>query len=130
MEQFWVLLILFFGIGWIAVSKYEKETRTHDHRSVVIDEVLGMFLIFAIGFDSCFELALILKKFIEAPTYILTFAIAFIVFRYFDIRKPLFIGHVDKLMRSSFSVILDDLLAGLFSYFAIFIINSILQLIF
>ena len=127
MEQFWLLLVTFFVLGWASISKYEKVTRTHDHRSVVIDEVLGMFLIFAMGFDTCLDIGIFLRDYIDLPTNFLAFLVAFVTFRYFDIRKPFFIGYIDRLMKSSVSVILDDLLAALFSYFTIVIINTILQ---
>jgi hypothetical protein len=38
--------------------------------------------------------------------------VSFVLFRLFDITKPLFIGWVDRRMTNAFGVMLDDVLAG------------------
>lgn len=126
MQMFWMFFIPLFFIGWYAVSKFEDNTATHDHKSVVIDEVLGMLLVFCLCFPQAYSLAKILHQFINIKSIYLCFLIVFVVFRYFDIRKPLFIGYIDKHLRNSLSVILDDLLAGVFTFVTIYVANLIL----
>lgn len=126
MPMFWMFFIPLFFVGWYAVSKFEDNTATHDHKSVVIDEVLGMLLVFCLCFPQAYSLAKILHQFINIKPVYSCFLIVFVVFRYFDIRKPLFIGYVDKHLRNSLSVILDDLLAGAFTFVTIYVANLIL----
>ena len=51
--------------------------------------------------------------------------LGFCLFRAFDILKPFPIGWVDCRLKSSFGVLLDDLLAGLFSVLAILVLQTI-----
>ncbi len=125
-HMFWAWFILLFFIGWYAIFKFEENTATHDHKSVVIDEVLGMLLVFCLCFPQAYSLSKILYKFIDIKPMYLCFLIVFVVFRYFDISKPFFISYIDKHMRSSLSVILDDLAAAILSALIIFIASGIL----
>ncbi len=125
-QAFWIFFTLLFFIGWYAVSKFEDNTATHDHKSVVIDEVLGMLLVFCLCFPQIYSLSKILSQYISIKPIYLCFLTVFVVFRYFDIRKPFFIKYIDKYMRTSLSVILDDLLAGVFTFFTIYAVNLIL----
>ena len=100
--QLLLILIIFF-IGIIAARPVES-IWGHDSNRVVIDEVLGMAVaLFIIPFTWYWFLA------------------AFILFRFFDILKPIFIKKAE-LLPSSWGVMSDDLLAGIYS-------NLILQII-
>ena len=98
------LLAIGFSI-WVS-HLYEKQTGLHDSKEVVIDEVVG---------------------FLVAMTWLpLTwqaFLAAFILFRIFDIWKPLFIGQLDRKVTGGFGVVMDDVAAGL-------VTNVILQWVF
>jgi phosphatidylglycerophosphatase A len=127
MMRCWMIFIPLFFIGWLAVRKFEEKTFTHDHKSVVIDEVLGMMLCFAICFDKAYLIGQALKPYFSIKPSNLAFLITLIVFRYYDIKKPLFIRTIDQRMRSSFSVILDDLVAAIFSVMTIIIAEMIIS---
>ncbi len=99
---FAVITLLFFAGVW-AASVVEREWGKDPNR-VVIDEVQGMCV-------SLFMLPVTWK-------YVL---LAFILFRFFDITKPLFIRKAEALP-SGWGVMMDDLLAGICS-------NVILQLV-
>ncbi|MDB5004066.1 MAG: phosphatidylglycerophosphatase [Mucilaginibacter sp.] len=75
-----------------------------DHGRVVIDEVAGMFV-----------------SLLFVPVTIPYVLIGFILFRFFDILKPLFIRRLEALP-GGWGVMADDMLAGLYA-------NIILQLI-
>jgi len=75
-----------------------------DNQRIVIDEVAGM----------CISLLWI-------PVQLPYLLIAFLLFRFFDIAKPLLIKKVEKLP-GGWGVMLDDILAGLYA-------NFLLQLI-
>lgn len=97
LESF-VLFIIFISV--IAIKQidiYEKETGSHDDKSIVIDELIGMWLALAICNEN------------------LAFAfISFLCFRYFDIAKPSIIGKIDRKVKGGLGVVLDDVVAGIF----------------
>ncbi|MBR1544813.1 MAG: phosphatidylglycerophosphatase A, partial [Alphaproteobacteria bacterium] len=78
----------------------------HDPSLVVIDEVCGQAI-------CCIPTAIILE---HAKTDVsgmcVFYGIAFLLFRLFDITKPLLIGFVDRKMENAVGVMLDDVLAG------------------
>ena len=92
-----LLTILITIIGVKQINIYEKETGTHDDKSIVIDEVVGLWLAFSfVDISNYFQLAL-----------------CFVFFRIFDIWKPSFIGKIDRDVKGGLGVMGDDLLAGL-----------------
>lgn len=90
------LLSIFIGLVAIKhIDLYEEHTNTHDDKSIVIDELVGMWLAMSIiGFG------------------LLEFVVAFILFRIFDIYKPSLIGKIDKECKGGLGVVGDDALAG------------------
>jgi phosphatidylglycerophosphatase A len=100
--QFTLLFLLFF-LGVFASAVVEKEWGKDSNR-VVIDEVQGMLMaLFLIPFHWQYVLA------------------AFLLFRFFDIAKPLGIRRLEN-FPGGWGVMLDDLLAGIYS-------NVVLQVI-
>ena len=98
--------IVFTIIGIFEINKYEKATDTHDDKSIVIDEVVGVWLTMAITYGG---LSIWQNAYIEYLALILSFA----SFRLFDIWKPSTIGYIDRKVKGGLGVIGDDLLAGL-----------------
>lgn len=92
-----VIMLLVYVIGVWAASKYSREKRLEDPRTVVIDEVLGQLL----------------ALFLLNPTWPLMLA-AFLLFRIFDVIKPLFISRAER-FSSGWGIMLDDIIAGLYS---------------
>jgi phosphatidylglycerophosphatase A len=105
MQTFFMLTIVITIIGVFEINKYERATNTHDDKSIVIDEVSGMWitLIFAISisksmsYDYVYEIAIVLS---------------FLTFRLFDIWKPSTIGYIDREISGGIGVMGDDILAG------------------
>ena len=93
-------------IGIFEINKYEKETGTHDDKSIVIDEVAGMWI--------ALMMALSTAKSLEYP-YATELAIigSFAAFRLFDIWKPSFIGTIDEKVKGGLGVMGDDIIAGI-----------------
>lgn len=87
-----VLLLL---VGTWACHVYEQDNDGHDHKEIVIDEVLG-FLITMIWLPMTWQAIII----------------GFTLFRVLDIGKPLFIGYLDKKVQGGLGVMLDDVAAG------------------
>lgn len=83
-------------IGYYSITQL-PEGWVHDDGRIVIDEVLGLF-----------------TSMLFIPLTVKTLVLSFILFRVFDIWKPLGIRSFDKL-KSNSSVIVDDLLAGVYA---------------
>jgi len=99
-------VIVFTIIGIFEINKYEKATDTHDDKSIVIDEVVGVWLTMVITYGGLYIWQ---NQYIEYVALILSFA----SFRLFDIWKPSTIGYIDRKVKGGLGVIGDDLLAGL-----------------
>jgi phosphatidylglycerophosphatase A len=102
-----VILILFV-LGVYSSQQVAKYMQVHDPSEVVIDEAVGMGI----------------SLFMLPHSYGL-YLLAFIVFRIFDILKPSFIYQVQNLP-SGWGIMLDDVLAGLFTLAIVSGIASIL----
>ncbi|ADQ14708.1 phosphatidylglycerophosphatase A [Halanaerobium hydrogeniformans] len=91
-------LITALTIGGIAVANYEeKRTGIKDHSKIVIDEMAGQLI-----------------TFYSLQTSVAVLIAGFILFRFFDIKKPWLIDRVQSLS-SGLGVMLDDVLAGVVS---------------
>ena len=91
-------LIILFILGVYSSNKMAKYLDDDDPSEVVIDEVVGMGI-------SLFML----------PHSFGLYLLAFILFRIFDIYKPLFIYRIQNLS-GGWGIMLDDVLAGLFTF--------------
>ena len=102
-----VFLLLVFIYSFYAVSEYIKFNENKDPKEVVIDEFIGQSIpiyLYEISHGT-------LKDSKEAVFFYLYI---FILFRYFDIKKPFPVNFFDKKFKNSFGVILDDIVAGLY----------------
>ena len=105
-----LVIVLIFLLSWAITEVYlRKKTTEHDPSEVIIDEVIGQWvsLIPLVYLDSI-EYPMINNQFY---IFLLT---SFLLFRFFDIFKPWPISIIDR-QKNSFSVLFDDVLAGLFS---------------
>ncbi|MCK9290368.1 MAG: phosphatidylglycerophosphatase A [Bacteroidales bacterium] len=90
------LTILVFLIGSYSIKKIQTKWE-YDDSKIVIDEVIGVWIA---------ALAL--------PLRLEYYLVALLLFRVFDIVKPLFIKKIDAI-KSHWSVMLDDVLAGIYA---------------
>ncbi|WP_300856228.1 phosphatidylglycerophosphatase A, partial [uncultured Helicobacter sp.] len=92
------LFLLSVFIGLVAIKHidlYEERTNTHDDKSIVIDELVGVWIAMSmIGFGLIEILA------------------AFVLFRIFDVYKPSLIGRIDRECKGGLGVVGDDALSG------------------
>ncbi|MEN8141387.1 MAG: phosphatidylglycerophosphatase A [Thermodesulfobacteriota bacterium] len=89
-------IILLLAI--VTAGMAEKIVDLSDPGIVVIDEIIGM-LIALIG----------------APLTPQAFALAFLLFRFFDIVKPFPVGWLDSHLHGGTGIVLDDVMAGLYT---------------
>tara|TARA_Y100000590_G_C15678768_1_gene998992 strand:- start:1181 stop:1633 length:453 start_codon:yes stop_codon:yes gene_type:complete len=106
-----IVFLLFLISLFLLSQSYKKQVfKDIDDKSIVIDEVIG-YLAFIVFFDN---------------TLFVLFS-SFLIFRLFDIVKPYPISLIDKKMKNALGVILDDIIAGLFSGITLFIIIHVLK---
>tara|TARA_S200000501_G_scaffold313171_1_gene304480 strand:+ start:31 stop:537 length:507 start_codon:yes stop_codon:yes gene_type:complete len=101
------LLVIVFLYSFYAVTDYISENQNKDPKEVVIDEVIGQSIpiyLYEIAHGS-------VKSSNEA---FLFYLYMFLLFRYFDIKKPFPISYFDKNFKNSFGVIIDDVIAGIY----------------
>ncbi len=107
-------LLLFYS--FYAVKETESEFKNKDPKQIVIDEVLGQTLPLI--------LLLFLKKNNQISLPIETYYIlSFIFFRFFDILKPFPVSYFDNNYKNYFGIIMDDLMAGLYSMVLIYLVS-------
>ena len=100
-------LILIFLYSFYAVADYIKDNENKDPKEVVIDEFLGQSIpiyLYEIAHEN-------MKNSSESFMY---YILIFILFRFFDIKKPFPVNIFDKNYKNSFGVIIDDVIAGLY----------------
>ena len=100
-------LLVFFLYSFYAVADYIKEGENKDPKEVVIDEVIGQSIPIYL-----YEISHGTEK--NSQEVILFYIYIFVLFRFFDIKKPFPINIFDKKYKNSFGVILDDVIAGLY----------------
>ena len=103
------LIILFASLKLI--ENYSNLLKSHDSSTIVIDEFLGIFLI------------ILFYDYLKFTNDFIMFLLILILFRFFDILKIFPINWVDKNIKNSFGVVLDDLLAGVYSIIVLYSIN-------
>tara|TARA_Y100000590_G_C15553048_1_gene951666 strand:- start:241 stop:699 length:459 start_codon:yes stop_codon:yes gene_type:complete len=103
------LLILF--LSFIMINCYDS---MNDSSEIVIDEFLGVTFI------------MIFFKYFSFQNNILMFSISLITFRFFDIVKIFPSNYIDKNMKNTTGIILDDLFAAIYSIIILLIINDLL----
>ncbi len=102
-----VILLVIFFISFPAIENYIKDESNKDPKEVVIDEVIGQSIPIYL-----YEIAHGTHK--DSKEAILFYIYIFILFRFFDIKKPFPINFIDKKFKNSFGVIADDVIAGLY----------------
>ena len=102
------VIVFLFVLGVYSSNKMAKYLNDHDPSEVVIDEAVGMGI-------SLFML----------PHSFGLYLLAFVLFRIFDVLKPSFIYRVQDLP-GGWGIMLDDVLAGLFTLAIVHGIASIL----
>ena len=101
------ILLIVFVYSFYAVSEYIKYNENKDPKEVVIDEFIGQSIPIYL-----YEISHGTVK--DPQEAVLFYLYIFILFRYFDIKKPFPVNFFDKKLKNSFGVILDDVVAGLY----------------
>ena len=91
------------------INRYEEKTGTHDDKSIVIDELAGMW--FALSVAPAISVGINEVAILENG-FLIQSLLSFVLFRYFDISKPSIIGRIDREAKGGIGVMGDDIIAG------------------
>jgi len=94
-----LMLVVTALLGIYLCGKTARDIGVHDHGGIVWDEFVGMWL-----------------TMFAAPSGWLWVVIGFVLFRFFDIVKPMPIGWLDKRVHGGTGIMLDDIVAGSFAW--------------
>ena len=103
-------------------DKFAKLFKKKDPNEIVIDEFIGQSIpIISYSFLSFFYVGSSSDSFFiffEDRPFIGWLITSFILFRFFDILKPYPINIIDKKMKNGLGIMLDDIIAGIYSTIA------------
>ena len=100
-------LIIIFIYSFSAVASHTENSENKDPKEIVIDEFIGQSIPIYL-----YEISHGTEK--SPNEAIIFYAICFILFRFFDIKKPFPVNFFDRNFKNSFGVIMDDVCAGLY----------------
>ena len=106
-----ILFVFLFFLSNYLINFFSSITNSHDSKHIVIDEFLGIFFIFLF-----YDVIFIYNNYI-------TCLLIFVCFRIFDVFKIFPANYFDKQLYSGFGVILDDIIAGMYTILTMIIIN-------
>lgn len=108
---FFLLFVLGFAVfgGWVC-DRASKKLGVHDHGGIVIDEIAGIWLAMTA----------------IPPTWYFMLG-GFVLFRFFDIVKPWPIRFLDRRLKGGVGIMIDDIVAGLFTWLILVASQFILE---
>ena len=105
-----IILLVFlitFAYSFIAIENHTKDSKNKDPGEIIIDEFVGQAIPIYL-----YEISHGTEK--TTDQAIIIYAICFVLFRFFDIKKPFPVSYFDKKQKNSFGVIMDDVCAGFY----------------
>ena len=108
-----VLAIPGFILGVYLCEKTAHDMGVHDHGAIVWDEIIAIWLVLA---------------FIPQKSWF-WYILAFGLFRVFDIFKPYPIKYFDKNVENGFGIMLDDLLAAIYTILSVLLVFCIVRVV-
>ena len=110
-EALIIIFIILFFISNLFINYFSNFTNSNDSKNIVIDELLGIFII------------LIFYDFIFIYNDFITLILIFFIFRLFDIIKIFPANYIDKNLKNGYGVMMDDIVAGIYTIFTLMILN-------
>ena len=103
MEQVQIYIIFFYSIFFLNKS-LKQSFSSSDPKEIVIDEFIGQSIPLILCENNFFLIIL-----------------SFLLFRLFDITKPWPASYFDLKVKSANGVLMDDIIAGLYTFFLIYL---------
>ena len=102
-----LFLVIIFIYSFSAVASHIEYNEDKDPKEIIIDEFIGQSIPIYL-----YEISHGTEK--SPNEAIIFYAICFVLFRFFDIKKPFPVSFFDRNFKNSFGVIMDDVCAGLY----------------
>ena len=102
-----LILLITFSYSFIAIKNHTKDSKNKDPGEIIIDEFIGQTIPIYL-----YEISHGTEKTMEQV--IIIYIICFLLFRFFDIKKPFPVSYFDKKHKNSFGVVMDDVCAGFY----------------
>lgn len=93
-----MVLAALFVVGFLTAGSAEKIFDRPDPGSIVIDEVMGIFVTLTL-----------------APNHPAAWILGFVLFRIFDVLKPFPVSWLDTHLHGGIGIMLDDVMAGIYA---------------
>ena len=104
------ICLLILAIKFIDI--YSKSIDKNDASEIIIDEFLGIYIIIILSYN------------LNSLNEFIKIFLIFILFRFFDIIKPYPAKWIDQNMKNSYGIILDDIIAGIYTITILYLINA------
>ena len=111
-NEFIILFVCILLMATICIKIYSKSVNKHDAKEIIIDEFLGIYLIIICSYN-----------FIIFNNEFVKILLILLFFRIFDILKPFPANWIDKNWKNSYGIILDDIVAGIYTIITLALIN-------
>ena len=102
-----LILLITFAYSFIAIKNHTKDSKNKDPGEIIIDEFIGQAIPIYL-----YEISHGTEK--ATDQAVMIYAICFMLFRFFDIKKPFPVSYFDKKQKNSFGVVMDDVCAGIY----------------
>ena len=102
-----LILLITFAYSFIAIKNHTKDSKNKDPGEIIIDEFIGQAIPIYL-----YEISHGTEK--TTDQTIIIYVICFVLFRFFDIKKPFPVSYFDKKQKNSFGVVMDDVCAGFY----------------
>ena len=108
-----LITLIIFIYSFFAINYSFDEFKSEDPQEIVIDEVVGQMLVL---------LSIPIYETLYPLPIIYYFFGSFFLFRIFDIWKPYPVNYIDNNVGASLGIMLDDIMASIYSIFALSLI--------
>ncbi|MBT8353362.1 MAG: phosphatidylglycerophosphatase A [Desulfofustis sp.] len=98
LANYLIVLGALFVVGFLTAGSAEKIFDKPDPGSIVIDEIMGMFVALTL-----------------APNHPVAWLLGFILFRIFDVWKPFPVSWLDTHLHGGIGIMMDDVMAGIYA---------------
>ena len=98
LTSYLVVVAVLFVVGFLTAGSAEKIFDKPDPGSIVIDEILGMFITLTL-----------------APNHPVAWLLGFFLFRIFDVWKPFPVSWLDTHLHGGIGIMMDDVMAGIYA---------------
>lgn len=110
-----IAAVILFFVGLQSIERLQKKLDDHDPSFIVIDEVVA--ILFILSFNSLI-IAWMGSLGVQGYFPTIVHIVTFLLFRYFDATKPGYIGTADRDMKGAWGVMMDDMIAALYTIVA------------